>query len=84
MFVLTVDGRVHTGLEVRRNDQTISLVGTDLKETHIRLDEIEEIRESSVSVMPQGLDEKLNANELRDLMAFLLDLKPARSYHLDQ
>lgn len=84
IVVVTTDGQITTGLEVRRTDQEIWLKGSDLKETRIRTADIEEMREASTSIMPQGLDNKLSRDELRDLIAFLLDLKASPSYLLDE
>tara|TARA_R110002049_G_scaffold4601_6_gene32864 strand:- start:44765 stop:47935 length:3171 start_codon:yes stop_codon:yes gene_type:complete len=80
LTVVTADGYIRSGLPVRRSDDELWLVGSDLKEIRIRTDDIDEISESSVSIMPQGLDKQLSAQELRDLIAFLMDLKPNRAY----
>ena len=47
---------------------------SDLKSEPIKLatDEIEAIRRSDVSQMPKGLIDGLNAEELRDLLAYLM------------
>ena len=80
VVVVTTDGYIRSGLPIHQNDEELWLVGSDLKEVRIRADEIDEISESSVSIMPQGLDKQLSSDELRDLIAFLMDLKPNRSY----
>ena len=84
LSVLTTSGKVVTGLVIRRNDEELWLKGGDLKETRIPVNEVEEMKEATVSIMPQGLEQKLSPEELRDLMAFLKDLKPRPSYLLDE
>lgn len=84
VVVVTTDGQIITGLEIRRTDEEVWLKQADLKETRIRTANIEEMREASASIMPQGLEQKLSRDELRDLFAFLLDLKPSPSYLLDE
>ena len=59
-------------------------MGSDLKESRILLDDIDAINESTTSIMPQGLDQQLTTDELRDLIAFMMDLKPARSYAVEE
>lgn len=82
--VVLTQNQIVTGLEIRRNDQELWLKRSDLSEMRIRIEDIEDIREASTSMMPQGLEQKLSPDELRDLLAFLLDLKPSPSYLLDE
>jgi len=71
--VLTSDGRTLTGL-VSETDGELVVYPSDLKSEPIKLatDEIEAIRRSDVSQMPKGLIDGLNAEELRDLLAYLM------------
>ncbi|HVY69030.1 MAG TPA: hypothetical protein VHH73_03840, partial [Verrucomicrobiae bacterium] len=57
---------------VRRDaaDEIVLVTGPDA-EVHIARNDISEMRPGTVSVMPQGLDEQLNRQELADLVAFL-------------
>jgi putative membrane-bound dehydrogenase-like protein len=71
MTIATKDGKVYNG--VPRQDaphEVILATGPD-QEARIARDEIDEIRPSTVSVMPAGLDQQLSARELADLVAFL-------------
>ena len=73
--VLTADGQVHNGLIPRETADEIVLQTTDLREIRIRREDIDEMKESDTSIMPQGLDTRLSAEELRDLLAYLQTLK---------
>ncbi len=71
-YVLNLkDGRSLTGS--LRSDGDQLWVGTaEGKEIAIARGDIEALAPSAVSVMPEGLDKNLSADELRDLMTFLL------------
>ncbi len=73
--VLTVDGRVHSGIIPRETADEIVLQTTDLREIRIRRADIDELQESDTSIMPQGLETRLSEEELRDLLAYLQTLK---------
>lgn len=68
-------GQVLTGLIRRETAEAVQLVTTDGNERRVLRTEIAEITPSAISVMPQGLDRQLTAEELRDLIAFLTTLK---------
>lgn len=68
-------GRVHTGLITRETTDSLMLRKSDLSEIRILRDSIEEMRESTTSVMPEGLDHRLTTRNLSDLLEFLLTLK---------
>lgn len=73
--VITEDGEVLAGLVVRHNDFIeVYPPSVDIKDTvrTIKLDDIEEMRPSPVSQMPSGLIDMLNAEEVRDLVAYLM------------
>jgi putative heme-binding domain-containing protein len=64
------DGRVVNGIVRREDDKTVTLqTPNDL--VAIPKDEIDERRQSAVSLMPEGLLDKLTADEVRDLVAYL-------------
>ncbi len=71
--ILTVDGRVLTGL-MSEADGKVILYPADIKMEPVSLasDEVQQIRPSPVSQMPKGLIDGLNAQELRDLLAYLM------------
>jgi putative heme-binding domain-containing protein len=71
IVVATADGKVVNGLVKSETPDEIILTTGANQETRVPRAEIEEIRPSSVSVMPAGLDQQLSAQELADLVAFL-------------
>ena len=71
--VLTADGRTVSGL-VSEADDTLVIYPADTRAEPISLaiEDIETVRRSDVSQMPKGLIDGLNAEELRDLLAYLM------------
>jgi putative heme-binding domain-containing protein len=69
--VASRDGRLWTGLIVRESAEAIFLRTTDLAEVRIERTDIEELKPSSVSLMPGGLERSMTRQELRDLLEFL-------------
>lgn len=69
-LVWTHDGRLVSGVERGSNDSTVVLV-TENETVHIARDEIEQVRVSELSTMPEGLLETLKPDEIRDLVAYL-------------
>lgn len=75
-YVVVMDsGKVHQGVISAETTDTITLRTQDLQELRIRRDEVEELKESSTSIMPKGLDTQLSAEELQNLLAYLRALK---------
>jgi putative heme-binding domain-containing protein len=70
--VVTTEGVTHMGLISRRTEDAIYLQKSPLEEIRIPNSMIEEINESSISIMPLGLERNLSDEELRDLLAFLI------------
>ncbi len=71
----TTDGEDYTGIIIRETPEAVWLRGTDLAEVRVETKKIKNMRESSLSVMPQGLDANLDSTELSDLIAYLQSLK---------
>jgi putative heme-binding domain-containing protein len=65
------DGRVMSGLIVDENDRTLTLVGSDRQRSVIPRSQVEEVKPSDVSLMPEGLLEKLSEPQIRDLFRYL-------------
>ncbi len=72
---VTADGRVHTGVITRETSDAIYLYSTDRVETRLPRADIETLVQSSVSIMPEGMDAQLSHQELADLLAFLQSLR---------
>ena len=71
MMVLTKGGDSYSGI-LRKDapDEVILVTGPDA-EVHISRADIVEMRQGTVSIMPQGFDTQLTTQELSDLVAFL-------------
>jgi putative heme-binding domain-containing protein len=69
--VATSDGKLTSGLlRGETADELVLATGVN-QEARIARRQIEEIRPSTVSIMPAGLDQQLSPQELADLIAFL-------------
>lgn len=68
--VATTDGRIISGIVREQTDKTIT-VQTVNERVVVPRDEIEALQESPQSMMPEGLLEKLSADEVRDLVEYL-------------
>ena len=71
MFVATKSGEDYSGVVRRDTSEEMVLATGPGTEVRIARGDITEMRPGTVSVMPQGLDEQLNKQELADLLAFL-------------
>ena len=69
--VLTADGRVWNGLVAAKTDKTLTLQTQTDRKT-IDLDDIEEIQRTPQSPMPDGLLDNLSEDQIRDLIAYLM------------
>jgi putative heme-binding domain-containing protein len=67
----THDGRLVTGVMTAQSPTTVTLTNAKAEATTLKRDEITSLRESPVSLMPEGLLTPLKAQELRDLFAYL-------------
>jgi len=70
-IVVTTSGRVLTGVMAEQDGASVTIVDANNQRTKIPRNEIEELREGEVSLMPERLLEKLAPQELRDLFAYL-------------
>src|SRR5262249_37662659 len=70
------DDRSFTGIVVARNERTI-----ELQMQHERLvierADIQELRQGTLSLMPEGLLETLKQDEIRDLIGYLMSPRQA-------
>ena len=74
-LVATTEGRLASGVIARQSTTSVVLRDASGKELRFHKNEIEQMRNQSVSLMPDGLDRKLTRGQLRDLLAFLQSLK---------
>ena len=70
-IVVTTEGRVITGIVTQRNDQATQL-NTPSGPVTIPADEIDEFRESPLSLMPEGQIDVLPAADAASLIKYLM------------
>jgi putative membrane-bound dehydrogenase-like protein len=68
--VATTDGRLVSGIIREQNDRSVTLQ-TANERLVLPREDIDELKPSSVSMMPEGQLERLNPQEIRDLFAYL-------------
>ena len=68
--VALTDGRVLNGIKVAETDKTITLQMANAKQT-IEKSEIEAIKPSTQSLMPDGLLKTLSDDDIKNLIAYL-------------
>ena len=69
--VLTSDGRILSGLKMEQNDNLLVLRGTDGQDQVLAGDEIDDLTPNRQSLMPEGLLDTLQDEEIRDLFAYI-------------
>ena len=72
----TKAGRVITGLLAESTAETIMLLDAKNKRTVLNRSDLEELRESTVSLMPEKLLDELTDQQIRDLFAYLQSAGP--------
>lgn len=72
----TNDGRTVSGFLVEKSPQVVVLRGVDGQNVVLRADEIEEMKVTPVSVMPEGLLRGMTDEQVRDLFAYLRSSQP--------
>ena len=79
-YVAIAEGRVITGFLVQQDQQIVALRTQDGQTIRIPRDELEEdgLHKSGVSIMPEGILNSFNEQQLRDLFAYLRSTQPAR------
>ncbi len=71
----TADGRSFTGLLVKRDDKEVVLRDAQNKEITVKAADLEELRPSRISLMPDGQMAGLTAQEAADLIEYLANRK---------
>ena len=69
------DGQQQIGLVREETSDSFLLITSATSRQRLRRDDVREIAPSPLSVMPQGLDQQMSAEELADLVAFLKSLR---------
>lgn len=74
--VALVDGRVLNGLILEETEKAVTLIDSNRQKTVIPRDQIEEMKPSPISLMPEGQLDKLPETQVRDLFKYLQTSKP--------
>jgi putative membrane-bound dehydrogenase-like protein len=72
-----VDGRVVTGSVISTTDQTLT-VQSRTERLFLQRNEIEVVKATSTSLMPEGLLKELDISEIQDLFGYLMSAGPDR------
>ena len=78
--VVLKDGESMTGFVRAQDEQSVRLLAADGKETLLHRADLKDLSPSSISLMPAGLLEGVNEGQTRDLLTFLLNAPPVRTY----
>lgn len=70
-IILTRDGRVATGPLAEETDVAVTVLGAKNERTTISRDDIDEIKVSPISLMPENILKELKPQEVRDLLQYL-------------
>lgn len=79
VLIQTVDGQVISGLPRREEGEVLVLANAEGKEVRIAKEDIDQRKESSLSLMPNNFGEQIPESELRDLIGYLQAQKVAQA-----
>ena len=71
--IMTVDGRQYSGMAFENPDGSFQVVQSDGKRISINADNVEAVKASSKSAMPEGLLDGLTITEINNMFAYLLE-----------
>ncbi|MCH8046772.1 MAG: HEAT repeat domain-containing protein [Planctomycetes bacterium] len=69
--VVTTDGKIHEGIIKAETAQSITLGLPEGKTLTLLRSDIEQLRSSGVSLMPEGLEKNVNPQQMADLISFI-------------
>ena len=73
--LITTDGRALTGMIAAETATSVTLKRADnATDTVLRID-IEELRSTGVSLMPEGMEKQIDKQAMADLIAYLLSIR---------
>lgn len=75
VMVTLKDGTSHIGRFGQETEEHFEIINAQGKKLKFKRDEIFQVNESRISVMPEGLDLLMTRDELNDLVAYLKSLK---------
>ena len=69
---VTVGGKLYTGIVASNGNGTTTVLQSDARKVELKTSEIEEIKPSKISTMPEGLANRLSLEQIGDLFAYLM------------
>lgn len=69
--MVTAGGKTFTGIAARTPDGGMTVLQSDGQKVVLKADEIEDVKPSKVSAMPEGLANRLSLEQIADLFAYL-------------
>jgi putative heme-binding domain-containing protein len=70
--IIVANGRTYTGVAARNPDGSVTVLQADGVKVQLAADDIEEMRTSKLSAMPEGLMNPLTLEQVADLFTFLM------------
>ncbi len=67
----TADGRVLNGILASESKTSVELIDAEGKSHSVQRDDIDELKASKKSLMPEGFEKQISAEQIADLLAFL-------------
>ena len=71
-LAVTTDGTTHNGVLVQEASESLTLRRAEAKETRLLRSEIDVIRDTGRSLMPEGLEKNVDTQAMADLIQFIL------------
>jgi putative membrane-bound dehydrogenase-like protein len=75
-LIVTLDGRALNGFLTDQDNQTVTVRGADGQSTTIAREDIDEMQAIPRSIMPEGILNQFNEQQMRDLFAYLRATQP--------
>ncbi len=70
--IVIAGGKTYTGVAVTNPDGSMTVLQSDMQKVELAAEDIEDVRVSKTSAMPEGLLNKLTLEQVADLFAFLM------------
>jgi putative heme-binding domain-containing protein len=70
--VVMAGGKTYTGIAVKNQDRGMTVLQSDGKKVELAAADIEDVRPSKLSTMPEGLANRLTLEQIADLFAYLM------------
>jgi putative heme-binding domain-containing protein len=69
--LVTTDGRILNGLLAAENSESVTLRQPEGREVTVPRSEIDELKATSKSLMPEGIERDVTVEQMADILAFL-------------